>query len=136
MSGVMRAEAWPAGLGAFGGVLGEVAGDGQAGDGAGAAVGDGADVEFAAPGDEPALAVRAVGVGPGAEGDRVGGVADGVLEVGGGDAGRRRDDGGRVGGAGAVEAEQDVEVDSAACLVLGDLAVGEPDRGASACGQP
>ena len=37
--------------------------------------------------------------------------------------GGRRDDGGRVVGAGAVEAEQDVEVDGAACLVLGGLAV-------------
>jgi hypothetical protein len=50
-------------LGALGGVLGEVAGDGQAGDAVLAPVGNGADVEFAAPGDEPSFAVRAVGVG-------------------------------------------------------------------------
>ena len=61
----------------------------------------------------------------GAEGDRLGGVADGVLEVVGGDAGRRRDDRGRVVGVGAVEAEQSVKVDGAACLVLGGLAVGQ-----------
>ena len=113
------------GLGAFGGVLGEVAGDGQAGHGGGAPVGDGADVEFVAPGDEPAFAVRAVGVGPGAEGDGGGGLADGVLEVGGGDAGRRGDDRVGVFAVGAVEAEQGVEVDGAACLVLGGLAVGQ-----------
>ena len=47
-----------------------------------------------APGDEPAFAVGAVGVRAGAEGD-IGGLADGVLEVGGGDAGREADD--RVG---------------------------------------
>jgi len=117
-----------AGLGALGGVLGEVGGDGQAGDGAGAAVGDGADVGLLAPGDFPAGSVRAAGVRPGLAGDRGGGPVDGVFEVGGGDAGRGRDDRSRVGGVDAVEAEQDVEVDSAACLVLGGLAVRDPDR--------
>ena len=88
-------------------------------------VGDGADVELVSPGDEPALPVGAVGVGPGAEGDAGGGLADGVLEVGGGDAGRRGDDRVGVFAVGPVEAEQGVEVDRAACLVLGGLAVGQ-----------
>jgi hypothetical protein len=87
----------------------------------------GADVELVAPGNEPAFAVRAVGVGAGGEGDVLGGLADGVLEVSGGDAARRGDDRGRVGGVGAVEAEQGVEVDRAACLVFGGLAVGQAD---------
>ena len=56
------------------------------------------------------------------------GQADGVLDVGGGDAGRRRDDRGGVFAAGAVEAEQGVEVDGAAGLVLGGLAVRHADR--------
>lgn len=116
-------------LGALGRVLGEVAGDGQAGDAVLVAIGHGADVEFAAPGDEPSFAVRAVGVGAGADGDVSGGLADGVLEVGGGEAGRGRDEGGGVLAAGAVEAEQDVEVDGAACLVLGGLAVRQAGRG-------
>src|SRR6202035_1934044 len=91
------------GLGAFGGVFGEVAGDGQVGDGAGAAHGDDADVELVAPPDEPAFGLGGVGFGEVADGG--GGVADGVLEVGGGDGGRRGEDRGRVGGIVAVEAE-------------------------------
>jgi hypothetical protein len=67
-------------------------------------------------------------VGPGLAGDRGGGPADGVLEAGGGEAGRGRDDSSRVGGVCPVEAEQDVEVDGAAGLVLGGLAVRDPDR--------
>jgi hypothetical protein len=126
------------GLGAFGGVLGEVRGGGQPGDRTGSVVGKGADIELVTPGDEPAFAVGAVGVRLGAEGDARCGLADGVLEVGGGDAVRRDDDRGGVLGAGAVEAEQGVEVDRAACLVFGGLAVGQaygrlvfPERGRS-----
>ena len=65
----------------------------------------------------------------GAETDGGGGQADGVLEVGCGDAGRGRDDRGGVVAAGAVEAEQGVEVDGSAGLVLGGLAVRQADRG-------
>ena len=54
-------------LGAFGGVLGQVAGDGQVGDGARAAQGDDPDVGFGAPADEPAA--RLGGVREGAVGD-------------------------------------------------------------------
>ena len=50
------------GFGAFGGVFGEVAGDGQVGDGAGAAQGDDADVELVAPADEPAAGWAGCGV--------------------------------------------------------------------------
>src|SRR6185437_16523410 len=58
-------------------VIGELGRDGQAGYGAGAAAGDGADVKFLAPGDEPALALGAVRVGPVAERDR----GDGLVVV-------------------------------------------------------
>ena len=54
--------------------------------------------------------------------------ADRVVEVGGGEAGRWRDDGVGVVGVDAVEADQGVEVDRAACLELGGFAVGQPDR--------
>ena len=60
--------------------------------------------------------------GAGAEADVGGGLADGVVEVGDGEAGRR----GRlvgVGGVVAVEADQGVEVDGAAGLVFGGFAV-------------
>lgn len=117
------------GLGAFGGVLGEVSGDGRARNSVRASVGDGADVELLPPGDEPPFAVWAVGVGAGPETDGGGGPGDGVLKVGGGDAGRRGDDRVGVVAADAVEAEQGVEVDGAACLVFGCLAVREADRG-------
>ena len=115
----------PGGLGAFGGVFGEVAGDGQVGDGAGAAHGDDPDVGFGAPGDEPAAGLG--GVRRGAVADGVGGPVRGVLEVGGGDAGRRGEELGGVGGVVAVEAEQDVEVDCAAGLVFGGFAVRDAD---------
>ena len=55
-------------LGAFGGVFGEVAGDGQVGDGAGAAHGDDADVDLVAPGDEPAAGLGRVRWGVVADG--------------------------------------------------------------------
>ena len=55
-------------------------------------------------------------------------MAYGVLEVGGGDAGRRGEDRVRVGGVVAVEAEQDVEVDCAAGLVFGGFAVRDAYR--------
>ena len=68
-----------------------------------------------------------------------GGVVYGVGEVGGGDAGWRGQELGGVGGVVAVEAEQDVEVDRAAGLVFGGLAVRDtdsagPGRGASRSG--
>ena len=110
-------------LGAFGGVFGEVAGDHQVGDGAGAAQGDDADVEFGAPADEPACGLGRVRRGQ--AGDGGGGVPGGVLEVGGGDAGGRGQEPAGVGGVQAVEAEQDVEVDRAAGLVFGGFAVGD-----------
>ena len=62
------------GLGALGGVLGEVAGDGQVGDGAGAGHGDDADVELVAPADEPAGRLGRVRRGAVADGG--GGVAE------------------------------------------------------------
>jgi len=73
-------------------------------------------------------------VGSGAEGDAGAGGADGVVEVGEGDPGRGRGDAVGVGGVGAVEAEQDVEVDRAACLVLSGLAVGDSDDGDAVAG--
>ena len=116
----------PGDLGALGGVFGEVAGDGQVGDGAGAVQGDDADVDLGAPGDGPAAGPGRVRRGAVADG--VGGLPGGVVQVGGGDAGRRGQQPVRVGGVVAVEAEQGVEVDRAAGLVFGGLAVGDADR--------
>ena len=110
-------------FGAFGGVFGEVAGDHQVGDGAGAAQGDDADVEFGTPADEPACGLGRVGRGQ--VGDGGGGLAGGVFEVGDGDAGGWGQQAAGVVGVQAVEAEQDVEVDRAAGLVFGGFAVGD-----------
>ena len=68
------------------------------------------------------------GCGPGSVADGGGGLADGIVEVGDGEAGRRGQDLVRVGGVVAVEAEQGVEVDCAAGLVFGGLAVRDADR--------
>jgi hypothetical protein len=121
----------PGGLGALGGVLGKVARDHAVGDLAGAGEGDGPDVDelafaFVAPDHGPA--VRWVGVGRGGEAGRGGGVDEDLDEVVERDGGRRREDGAGVGGVDAVEADQDVEVDGAAALHLGGLAVRQPDR--------
>ena len=64
---------------------------------------------------------------PGQAGDGGGGVPGGVLEVGGGDAGGRRQEPCGVVVVQAVEAEQHVEVDRAAGLILGGFAVADPD---------
>src|ERR1700723_27625 len=82
-AGMSRSGGVAGGVGAFGGVFGEVAGDGQVGDGAGAADGDDADVKFAAPADEPPAGPGGGGFGEVADGG--GSVPDGVVEVGGGD---------------------------------------------------
>jgi hypothetical protein len=110
------------GLGSLGGVFGDVGGDGPFGQLLAAVeVGgpDGADVELAAEGEAVGAAVddRAVDADPG------GGGADGVGEQFGGGPGRGRG----VAAGGAVEADDGVEVDGAALLVLGDL--GEGDAG-------
>ena len=87
----------------------------------------------------------------GAVADGLGGPPDGVVQVGDGEDGGRGQQLVRVVGVVAVEAEQGVEVDRAAGLVLGGLAVrdayrvdqavfavaaGNPDRGhAAAAGE-
>ena len=114
------------GLGALGGVFGEVAGDGQVGEGAGAGQGDDADVDLGAPADDPAAGLGRVRRG--AVGDGCGGLPGGVVQVGGGDGGGRGQQPVRVGGVVAVEAEQGVEVDRAAGLVFGGFAVRDADR--------
>jgi hypothetical protein len=86
----------PGHLGGFGGVLGQVGGDVAVGDLALRGDGDHLGVDVLTPGDAPALGpgrVRAGGV-PG----HVGGVVDGVDQVGGVQPGRRQDlvGGGRV----------------------------------------
>ena len=68
------------------------------------------------------------GCGQGAVGDGVGGPPGGVGQVGGGEAGGRGQQPVGVGGVVAVEAEQGVEVDRAAGLVFGGLAVRDADR--------
>ena len=55
-----------------------------------------------------------------------GGLADGVAQQVGGDAGGR----GLVVLAGGVQADDGVEVDDAACLVFGDLDEPDPGQGA------
>jgi hypothetical protein len=75
----------PGGLGALGGVFGEVSGDHAVGDLTGPSERDGPDVDLLAPGHGPAFG--AVGVLGGGEDGGAGGVVEGVDEVGQGDAG-------------------------------------------------
>lgn len=110
------------GLGALGGVLGDVRGDSPLGQFLAAVeVGgaDRADVELTAEGEDVRASVddRAVHADVSSSG------ADGVGEQFGGDPGRRWG----VAALGAVDADDRVEVDGAALLVLGDL--GEGDAG-------
>ena len=79
-------------------------------------------------GAEPQRDRRAAGDGAGGDGGGGGGLGDGVGEHGGGE---RR---GRwlAGVAGGVEADDGVEVDDAAGLVLGDLDVADRDQLAQA----
>ena len=75
----------------------------------------------------PKVSVRArPGTAQDGEADGGGGLADGVAEHGGVDAGRR----GLVVLAGGVQPDDGVEVDDAAGLVFGDLDVPDPDQGA------
>ena len=114
------------GLGALGGVFGQVAGDGQVGE-----VPVPRRVMTRMSISVPQAMSPAAGPGRvrrGAVADRAGGPAGGVLQVGDGDAGRRGQQPVRVGGVVAVEAEQGVEVDRAAGLVFGGLAVRDADR--------
>jgi hypothetical protein len=109
-------------FGALGGVLGDVGGDGPFGEFlAVVEVGgsDGADVELTAEGEGVGASVDDRSV----DADLGRGGGDGAGEEFGGGPGRGR--GGGV--AGAVEADDGVEVDGAALLVLGDL--GEGDTG-------
>src|SRR6185437_2038552 len=99
----------PGGFGALGGVLGEVAGDGQISDGAGAGQGDDADVDLGAPADPPAAGLS--GMRRSAVTDDVSSPPGGLVQVGHGDARWRGQQPVRVGGVVAVEAEQGVEVD-------------------------
>ena len=92
--------------------------------------GDDPDVDLGAPGDGPAAGLG--GVGRGAVADGVGGLPGGVVQVGDGDARWRGQQPVRVGGVVAVEAEQGVEVDCAAGLVFGGLAVRDADLGSQA----
>jgi len=109
------------GLGALGGVLGDVGGD-RLGRQLGAVAGDVADVELLAPAGQPAGGVRVeLRVGDGHGG---GGRLDGLGQQLGGESGRRR--GHLLGVAsrwGGVQADDGVEVDRGARLVLGDLGV-------------
>jgi hypothetical protein len=68
-------------------------------------------------------------VGTGAADDGPRSATDDVLEIGGGERGRWRDDAFGVGGVDTVEAEQDMEVDRSAGLIFGGFAVREADRG-------
>src|SRR5215469_6945104 len=114
------------GFGGFGGVFGEVSGDHGVGDRVAAAQGDHAHVHLCAPADEPPAGLGLVrGRG---EGDGGGGLVDGVVQVGGGDLCRWRDDRVGVAGVEAVQAQEGVEVDGAAGLEFGGFAVGDPDR--------
>jgi hypothetical protein len=99
-------------LGSLGGVFGQVAGNGQVADRAGAAQGDDPDVDFGSPADLPAAGLGRVRGS--AAGDGPGGPADGVLEVGDRKGRGRGDDAAMVGGVVAVQAQQGVEVDGAA----------------------
>ena len=113
------------GFGGFGGVFGEVAGDHPVSD-VRVTDADVSDVELLAPGYRPAG--RVLGMRCGGESDAASGGADGVVEVGDGDAGRWRDDRGRVVRVNTVEADEGVEVDGAAGLEFGGFAVGYPHR--------
>ncbi len=115
------------GLGALGGVLGDVAGHGAVGEfGAAREVGgaDDAYVELAAEGEPVRVAVE----GRARDGGGSGGGFDGVGEELRGGPCR----GWGVGAVVAVESDDGVEVDGAASLVLGDL--GEGDAGVLAEG--
>lgn len=109
------------GLGTLGGVLGDVRGDGplrQLLTAVEVGRADGADVELTAEGEGMGAAVddRAVHASGG------GGGPDGVgQQLGGGPGGRRG-----VAALGAVDADDGVEVDGPALLVLGDLGEGHP----------
>ena len=72
--------------------------------------------------------MRGVGVVRRAECGVRGGVGDKLGEVRCGDGDRWSKYGVRVGGIDGVEADEGVEVHDAAALVLGDLAVGDPQR--------
>ena len=63
----------------------------------------------------------------------VGGIFDGIDEVGQANFVGRRQDGVGVGGVGTVETDDDVEVHDASTLHFGNLAVGEPDPVAGRC---
>ncbi len=106
-------------FGALGGVLGDVGGDGSFGEFLNAVeVGgsDGADVELAAEGE----GVGAVVDGRAVDADFCGRGADGVSQEFSGCPGR----GWGVASGGAVDADDGVEVDGSAFLVLGDLGEG------------
>jgi hypothetical protein len=109
----------------FRGVLGEVAGDHLVGNGAVAGDADRSDVELVAPFDEPGHVELSVGFGD--EACVPGGVIDRVDQVAEADPVGYRGDGLRVGRVDAVEADDGMEVDDAAPLHLGDLAVRDPD---------
>ena len=124
----MRRSRVPVVLGGFGGVLGDVGGDGLFGDVGAVAEGlDGPDVELGAPAEGAGGLVLG-----GRDGDRRvgvrGGGADGIGEEVDGGPGRRRG----VGSVGAVEADHGVEVQGAALLELGDLAERDAGRTPSA----
>jgi hypothetical protein len=105
----------PLGVGAFGGVLGEVAGESFPADGGA----DDLEVELGASPQAPVVVGGDVGL--------VVYLPDGVDKVFEFHIGR--------GGVGGVEADGDVEVDQAACLELGDLGVlGSASGLAASCG--
>jgi hypothetical protein len=121
------------GLGALGGVFGEVAGFGEVvgdelvGDAAVPGEGERLEVELLTPHHGPAVGpVRMLG---GVERGGPGSMVERVDELGQADAGRWRDDGVQVVRVDAVEADQGVEVDGAAALHFGGCAVGQPHRG-------
>jgi len=124
----MRRSRVPGALGGLRGVLGHVPGHRGVGQLPGRR--DRSDVELTAPGEGPRGETRGGG-SPHLDG--AGGLADGVGQQAQGGPGGRR--GRRPGGA--VEADDGVEVDDAAPLVLGDLGVGETSLGGERlAGQP
>ncbi len=109
------------GLGGFGGVLGDVGGDGLFGEVfAVAERADGLHVELRAPPQRPPLRDPGFRNGRHNHFDPGGGGADRVVEKVVGGPGRGRG----VGAFGSVEADDRVEVDGSALLVLGDLPEG------------